>query len=220
VFSEIDTIIFPDSCEVIEILPSQLYVYPIFKCGRSSLVESMPSKGWKFVAEQDIKKIAGPITIFLRDPRERFLSGVNTYIQHLVSEDNDLDIHTMLYFVNRYLFLNRHYAPQFFWLLNLYRFANADVEIKLCHMSDINQLTERHSHAAVDPITPELRDRLLSLDWSKLELHFYLDQLLLDRVGQTVGIRQLLDQLQTQHTELFDLVFKKTQDIVHVLPKT
>lgn len=219
-FSELDNIIFPDSCEVIEIVPSQLYVYPIFKCGRSSLTESMSSKGWNFVAEQDINKIQCPITVFLRDPRERFMSGVNTYIQHLASEGNDLDTHTILYFVNRYLFLNRHYAPQFFWLLNLCRFASQDVKIKLCHMSDIAQLTDRHSHAAVEPMAPELRERILSFDWSKLELHHYLDQLLLDRVGQTIELQQLFQQLQTQHSELFELIFKKAQDIVNALPKT
>ena len=93
-FSEVDSIIFPDSCEVIQIA-SQQFVYPIFKCGRSSLTWGMDARGWTFVPTEDINKITTPIRIFVRDPRERFLSGINTYLQHLAAEGNDLDPHTV-----------------------------------------------------------------------------------------------------------------------------
>lgn len=217
-FSELDNIIFPDGCEVIEIVPSQHYVFPIFKCGRSSLTESMTDKGWTFVPPEDIKNISSPITVFLRDPRERFISGVNTFVQHL--QGDQLDTHTVLYFVNRYLFLNRHYAPQFFWLLNLYRNVGSDACVTFRHIEDIGQLTDVHSHADVEPITPELRNHMQSFDWSKIELYFYLDQILLDHVNKTMRISELLQHVKTDHAQLYDLIFKRTLDLTNVLPKT
>jgi len=219
VFSEIDSIIFPDSCEVIQVT-SQHYVFPIFKCGWSSLTLSMQDKGWTFVSQEDIKKISTPITVFLRNPKERFISGVNTYIQHLESEGNSLDTHTVLYFINRYLFLNRHYAPQFFWLLNLYKHVGSDVRVTFKPMSDISLLTQIHSHAFVEPITLELREKIQSFDWSKLGLYFYLDQILLDHMNQTVKITEVLEHIKTHHPGLYDSTFKQTLDIVNVLPKT
>ena len=218
-FSEVDSTIFPDSCEVIQ-TASQQFVYPIFKCGRSSLTESMQFKNWQFMSEKDIRQITTPITVFVRNPRERFLSGVNTYIQHLSAEGNDLDQHTVLYFVNKYLFLNRHYAPQFFWLLNLARFVGVDAQVTLCDVADIAQLTPRHSHAGVEPLTDELTEKIESFNWSKLELYFYLDQLLLDHIGQTITISDLIKHVQTAHSELYELIFQKTLNIINVLPKT
>ena len=215
-FSEVDSIIFPDSCEVIQVA-SQQFVYPIFKCGRSSLTLSMESKGWTFVAEKDIPTIAGPITIFLRDPRDRFLSGVNTYLQHLENEGNNLDQHTVLYFINRYLFLNRHYAPQFFWLLNLARFTGPDTLVTFSSMTEIGRLTDLNHRADVDPITNELREKIESFDWSKLELYYYLDQILLDHIGKTIKLRDLIKYVQTKHSMLYKIVFQKTLDIVDVL---
>ena len=212
-FSEVDSIIFPDSCEVIQIA-SQHFVYPIFKCGRSSLTRSMESKGWTFVAESDIPNITQPITIFLRDPRDRFLSGVNTYLQHL---ENDLDQHTVLYFVNQYLFLNRHYAPQFFWLLNLARFSRPDTLVTFSPMTEIGQLTDRHSRANVQPITDKLKEKIESFDWSKLDLYLQLDQILLDHIGQTTTMHDLITHIQLDHKKLYDLVFQPTLNIADVL---
>ena len=218
-FSEIDSIIFPDSCEVIQVA-SQQFVYPIFKCGRSSLTWGMESRGWTFVPERNISKITAPIRIFLRDPRERFLSGVNTYLQHLENEGNDLDLHTVLFFVNRYLFLNRHYAPQFFWLLNLARFSRPDTLVTFSPMTEISQLTDSNDHAGVGPLTSELKQKIDQFDWSALELYYGLDQILIDHIGKTVSVQQILSHAQHTHSELYNLVFKRTFDTINALPKT
>ena len=218
-FSEVDSIIFPDSCEVIQVA-SQQFVYPIFKCGWASLTVSMKSKGWTFVPQQDIIKITTPIRIFLRNPGERFSSGVNTYLQHLARDGNDLDSHTVLYFVNRYLFLNRHYAPQFFWLLNLARFARPDTLVTFSPMTEISQLTDLHHHANIEPITNDLKEKINSFNWSKLELYLYLDQILLNHIGKTITLSELLKHIQMDHSTLYNLVFQPTLNIAHVLPKT
>lgn len=216
-FSEVDSIVFPDSCEVIQVA-SQQFVYPIFKCGRSSLTWKMESRGWTFVPEKDINKINTPIRIFLREPRERFLSGINTYLQHLAAEGNDLDQHTVLYFVNRYLFLNRHYAPQFFWLLNLARFTRPDTLVTFSPMTEIGQLTHFNSRAGVEPLTDELKQKINSFNWTTVELYYALDQILIDHIGKTITIHELLTHVQDKHSDLYNLVFKKSLNITNVLP--
>ena len=178
----------------------------------------MKQKSWRFVPANEITNIQQPITVFLRNPKERFISGVNTFVQHL--QDHNLDIRTILYFVNRYLFLNRHYAPQFFWILNLRKHVGPDCCVTFRPMQDINQLTDKHSHAEIKPITPELYDHIQRFDWSKLELYFYLDQILLDHMNMTVKISDLLEHVRTNHSELYNLVFKPTTDLVNVLSKT
>ena len=57
--SHLDRIIFPDRCEVIEVIPSQRYVYPIFKNGRSSLYITAEKNNWRIRLNDQIKKING-----------------------------------------------------------------------------------------------------------------------------------------------------------------
>ena len=104
-FSKIDDIIFPNSCEVIQ-LSSQQFVFPIMKNGSSSFFMQIQKRirtDWKVIVNDDIKKINYPITIFLRSPRERFISGVNTYLQHLERDYPGLDRKTILWFVNNFI---------------------------------------------------------------------------------------------------------------------
>jgi hypothetical protein len=219
VFSEVDNIIFPDSCEVIQIA-SQHFVYPIFKCGRSSLHESIIEQGWSIVSHEQIRQIKCPVQVFLRDPTQRFYSGLNTYIQHLQQEHINLDLDTVLYFANRYLFLNRHYAPQFFWLINLLRFTGPDLQVRLCNIQDISQLTNQHSHAEVIPMTDQLKRQIENFNWSKLELYIYLDSILLEYIGKTVKVVDIIQHVKKNHRELYNLIFQKTINIIDALPKT
>lgn len=179
--------------------------------------QSMQAMEWQFMNLDDIKQIRDPITVFLRNPKQRFFSGVNTYLQHLTAQGLNLNLETVLYYINQHLFLNRHYAPQFFWLLNLARFVGSDARVSLCSVEQISQLTTRHSRAEVEPLTPQLQQQIEKFDWSKLELYFYLDQILVDQIGQTVKISDLIRNVRNNHKELYELVFQKTLDISNVL---
>jgi len=220
-FSEIDRIIFPDSCEVIEMTASQQFVFPIMKNGSSSfLVQVEHRPDWKLITNDDIGNITDTITVIIREPRDRFISGVNTYLQHLNRDYPELDRKTVLWFVNQYLFLNRHYCPQFFWLLHLNRFMSPGTRIELRGMEDLDSLTNVKYGPNIDPPDLEFLESIKSFDWNKLELYFYLDQILFDRIGQTLTLDQLIVDIKKNHHEMYDLIFKNSQQIFNALPKT
>jgi hypothetical protein len=211
-FSEIDKTIFTDSCEVIS--TSQLFVYPIFKNGKSSLYDAMAAQSWSVIRDIDIALIREPITVFVREPRTRFISGVNTYIQHLQRDVANVDVSTALWFVNQYLFLNRHYCPQFYWLINLARWAGRDVMLDLRPMKRLNELTDINNDAGVAPLTPELDLAIQGFDWHQIELYLLLDEIIMAHVGRQITFRQLLQAVYRQHRELYDLIFARTHRIV------
>lgn len=219
-FSEIDKTIFPDSCEVLEIVPQQHYVFPIYKNGSSSLHESMPEQGWRSILNNDIGTITTPITVYLRPPKERFISGVNTFIQILYRDHKNLDLDTILFFVKNYFFLNRHYCPQFFWLINLSKHINTDTPMMFLPMEDISKITNRVSRAGIVPADEKLLDKMKDFNWSALELYFYLDQLLLDRMGKSFTYSELIDDIRINHREVYDLVFLNTLALTNALSKT
>ena len=220
-FSEIDKTIFPDSCEVLEIVPSQLYVFPIFKCGKSSLYETIPLTNWKILHNEEINKVSDSITVFLRDPKSRFISGVNTYLQHIMHNHPNFDEDTILWFVDNYLFLNRHYSPQFFWLITLAKYLPPTARIRFENYLNVSKLTTLNSDAGVSKPTPQLLSKIENFNWKQLELYIYLDQILLDRVGQEFTMRELFQLLRTQYPELYQLVFGKSISLINnVLPTT
>lgn len=213
-FSEIDKIIFPDSCEVIQ-LTSQHFVYPIMKNGSSSFYTQILSgqrKDWKIIKNSAIATIEDPLMVFIRNPRERFISGVNTFWYLLNRDYPNLDRNTVLWFVDNFLFLNRHYCPQFFWLINLSRFCRPDTILQLEPMSKIDYWANLNDDAGVPRGSLDLYEAIEQFDWKKLELYFYLDRILYDHIGQQFTYNQLLDKIKDS-PELYKLVFEKTKTI-------
>jgi hypothetical protein len=207
-FSEIENILFPDRCEVIHLAPTQQFVFPIMKNGSSSFYKNVGQKNWNIVFDNNISKISTPITVFVRDPKQRFISGVNTFVHLLLRDNPRLDKDTIIWFVNNYLFLNLHYCPQFYWLLNLARFLNKDAELDIKSTADIKHYTDLHSNVGVY-CEADCVSMIDDATWKKLELYFYLDQILLDSIGQKIKWSQLIKQL-SNNTILNKFVFAKS----------
>jgi hypothetical protein len=219
--SEIDIQLFPTRCEVIQIGSSQRFVFPIMKNGSSSFYMpvqlGLPNDFKIFdIALLDSDQIQQPFITFLRDPKERFISGVNTYLQHLIRDNGNLDPNTIIWFVDNYLFLNRHYCPQFFWLLNLAMIIGPDVKFELNSMSDIARHTSYRANADVVPPSREFLDRIEKFNWEKLELYFYLDKVIMELIGQTVTFRQILSKVK-QNDVLDTNILKPTLQISTLL---
>ena len=220
--SNLDCIIFPDRCEVIEIVPSQRYVYPIFKNGSSSLFMAAKQHSWSIRLNQQIKKIA-EIQVVLRDPQSRLVSGINTFIQQTMRDHPSLDRKTVIWFAKNYLYLNRHYAPQFSWLVNLARYMNSDTTIKFITMQDLDSITELHKKpSGVEEVNPEILQEIGNIE--NLEMYQRLDQVLVDYcIGQVMTFEHILRLLNTQDSAAYDWVIGRSQRILsptHALSAT
>ena len=199
--SQLDNIMFPDRCDVLEIVPSQRYVYPIYKNGSSSLYNS----GFRLVNHDELPNIT-VVDIYVRNPYDRFVTGVNTFLQH----NNNLDQATVLHFVNNYLFLNRHFCPQFHWLVNLQRFTRAKIRINsIDALSDITTLKANQSE---DPLLDE------ALGTEKLHFYLSIDKVLTeDLLGKTVPFKLIVQTIRHRYPDVYKEVVQRSMDLCNVL---
>lgn len=202
--SNLDQIIFPLECEVLEIVPHVQYVYPIFKNGSSSLRAS----NFRSLSSSEIKNLK-TVDVFVRDPWERFLSGINTYLSNL---DHDLDKPTAMYFVKNYLFLNRHYIPQIFWLINLRRFSTTRLNIR--PLNELNTITALKENSTV--INPMIKEYFQYT--GKLRFYLEMDEVLsINLIGKTVEFDEIIAVLRSNYGELYREVFQYSMDILNVV---
>ena len=199
--SQLDNIIFPDRCDVLEIVPSQRFVYPIYKNGSSSLYNS----GYRLLEHSELSNIK-VIDVYVRNPYDRFVSGINSFLNY----NPKLDRETAFYFINNYLFLNRHFCPQFYWLVNLQRFTNAFIRINpIESLSEVTSLTHNQSQ---DP----LLDEISNTD----KIHFYLsiDKVLTeDLLGQTVPFKLICNTLKYRYSDVYNEIVQRSINLCSVL---
>lgn len=199
--SQVDNIIFPDRCDVLEIVPSQRYVYPIYKNGSSSLYES----GFRLVSSDELPNI-DIVDIYVRNPYDRFATGVNTFLQH----NSSLDRATALYFINNYLFLNRHFCPQFHWLVNLQRFTNA--KIKINPIDTLSDITVLRSNQSQDPLLDE------ALNTEKLHFYLSIDKVLTeDLLGKTVPFKLIVQTIRHRYPDVYKEIVQRSINLCNVL---
>jgi hypothetical protein len=194
--SRIDDIIFPDRCEVIEIEASQRYIYPIFKNGSSSLNEYAQAQKYKILFNEQIRKLPN-INVIIRNPQERFISGFNTYVYNTLRDNPNLDLDTVIYFAETYLFLNRHYAPQLSWLVNLTRSAGKNTKLHILGMDSLKEFTPMDTKPIeTQLLSAEVVDRLTKNIHN--EMYLRIDNLLLSLVGQALTFDEILKYLKEQ----------------------
>jgi hypothetical protein len=199
--SYLDPVLFPDECEVLE-MGFGNFVYPIFKNGSSSLRAENPV----IITNKKIRAIAN-ITVYLREPFERYVSGVQTYLRH----NPHLDRATALTMIDEYLFLNRHFALQFHWLMNLKRYYDGWLTFK--SMEELGNITENTWNAL------ERDQTLLEYFRPNIKLQFYLelDKFLLKYVGQTVKFSHILAELRIENPELYKETIRRSKDLCDAL---
>jgi hypothetical protein len=203
----LDTELFPDLCEVVEMPLHSQWVYLIQKNGNSSLRLQQTRDNLAVFTNNEISAL-NYVDVYIRNPRARYVSGVNTYLQHLQRDYPELDSFTAFWFAKRYKFLNTHYLPQFYWLANLSRYLRSDAKIRIRDFQDFDRITDIRSRAGVLAPTKEFVNQLL--DDNSLEIWLYLDQILLDLAGNQLTWAELLDHYQKNYKNVIE----------HVLPKT
>ncbi len=144
-------------CKVYKI--GKHYIYPIFKNGSSSL-----NKIEKQVFfNEDIARCED-IHVLIRDPAIRFVSGVNEY-----TKQHNLDITEVMAEINDGKLMNRHFSPQWIWLLHLRKFYNGRVILR--DFSNIKDYSNVRTKKEDIKITVDVPAEFVTAD-SHLKKHF------------------------------------------------
>jgi|LauGreDrversion2_6_1035139.scaffolds.fasta_scaffold11768_2 hypothetical protein len=203
--TEIDSILFPDDCEVVEMPLHNQWVYLIQKNGSSSLRNLQKTHGLTLLANDHLQQLDF-VDVYIRDAKDRYVSGVNTYLQHLKRDHPELDQNTAFWFAKQYKFLNKHYLPQFHWLLNLSRYLSPHAKIRIRDFRDFNLIaTDHNNRAGILPSDAEFAKKLLDNN-AGLELWLFMDQILLDLAGEEMTWTEIINHYCTVHTATFDIV--------------
>lgn len=211
--SHLDRIVFPDRCEVIEVVPLQRYVYVIFKNGHSSFFTPRKKNNWPIRINQQIQKI-NTIDVIIRNPTDRLVSGINTFIQHTIRDNPTLDPSTVEWFALNYQSLNRHYASQFVWLLNLARYLNPDAKLNFLPMSAIGEFTGRDAKpGGVLPASAKLVEQILAI--KNNEMYQRIDTVIFGCIGQSLTFKELLQQINTVDPAAYKYVIEYAQQILN-----
>jgi hypothetical protein len=200
-------LLFPNHVEVLEIVPQRQYVYPIFKNGTTSLKET----DYPTVGLANLRDISN-IEVFVRNPHERFLSGVQTYIKKL---GPGIDKKTALYFLNQIHYVDRHCCPQLYWLLNLNRFTNATITLR--PIDELVTITTHHLHQST--VDPEIQE-FFSKNKNLLFFNEMDEVLTVNLIGKTVTLEQILTVFKENYTELYNDTFDTGTQIINALPQT
>ena len=144
-------------CIVIDVGPDT--IYPIFKNGSSSLMAVAD----KTYINKQISN-CNNINILLRDPEERFVSGINEYCKL-----NDLDVKDTWELVYDDKIINRHFAPQWVWLFHLYKFYRGKVILK--PFETINDYCKVHKHKEKKKTDVALIKQFVDVDYELIENH-------------------------------------------------
>jgi len=204
-FTRLDDILYPNKVEVVYFEDKGKHIYPIFKNGSSAIEKATEANGYKSVINEQIKKLSD-IAVFLRNPKERYRSGFQTYIHN----NPELDYQTVFQLVQQGHILDRHYLPQINWLINLMRYMDPNSKI---HIHNLQMLVhyaptrENPKKSNVEAPTNTWLDMALRLDyilWAEMS-------------GQGWTPREILTKLRDDDALAYSTVFKG-MNVANVLP--
>lgn len=204
-FTRLDDILYPSKVEVIHFEDKGKYIYPIFKNGSTAIYRNQEINKYKSLVNEQIRKLTD-IDVFLRNPKERYQSGFQTFIHN----NFELDYQTVFRLGQQGHILDRHYLPQINWLLNLMRYLDPSAKI---HIHNIQMLV----HYAPGNDRPQKSNLEVPMNtWTEMALR--LDWILWnDMSGQGWTPREILTKLAEDDTLAYSTVFK-SKGLANVLP--
>lgn len=199
-------------------MPSQRYVFPIFKNGSSGLRMWASQNRAKILFNEQITKLSC-VDVILRDPDSRLLSGINSFIQFTLRDHPDLDHKTVTWFATNYFWLDRHYSSQFSWLLVLARYMDPQCRMRLLPMTSLQDITRDYVLEDVIDPSDELTNLVKSLTIT--QMHQRLDWALHGMIGQSITWKELLQNLIQKDSDAYKHIVdhaKKILQPLNVLP--
>jgi hypothetical protein len=179
-------------CEVIKFDDEQFF-YPIFKNGRSSLKTYAENNNLLSFKNKEISNLK-KIIVFLRPPKERFVSGVYTFFYFT---NNQVIDSSTLKKIESFDIVDRHFVPQYTWLFHLCKYFQGSIEIKSVSAL-YNLIPERDgpwcNGPPWKPLTKEKKLKILSIDYKK-----YIDvdkKIIKKYMNQTVKLKELIKEFK------------------------
>jgi hypothetical protein len=160
------TDILTGDCKVIK-FNDEKFIYPIFKNGRTSLAIYAEKNNFLFLKNKEISNLK-KITVFLRPPKERFISGVYTFFY---LTNNKLIDEKTLKKIENFDIINRHFVPQYVWLFHLHKYFKGIIEFR--SIKELYGLIPNRDGPWTGnpkewiPITQKEKDKILSIEHKK-----------------------------------------------------
>jgi hypothetical protein len=158
------------NCRVVGI--KDYTVYPIFRVGSTSLNAAADRE----YVNEDIG-VCKHIDVVLRDPEERFVSGLNEY-----STINSMDIKKVWRLVEQGRLIDRHFCPQYIWLLHLYKFYRGEVTLRsfdfIHHITDIH----KRKYGPKKQKIPILKE------------YVEIDQRIMQHIGHRIELKKIIEE--------------------------
>jgi hypothetical protein len=169
----------------------------IYKCGTQSLMELSKRNPLRFSVEETVGKSISNITVFLRDPFERWISGLitQTYVWH-IDPINFIDL------INKSGFhpiIDGHTSPQF-WAILKYGLDN-NVQFTFKDISEIAEVDSSILHLNINnnPDKDKLKLKLTSAA-KKRVMHFLTEDVVLYNqfLNTTTTIDVIIDAIKKE----------------------
>jgi hypothetical protein len=167
-----------------------IFVFPIFKNGKSSIENYAKQHNCKWLLNEQCRKIDS-ITVFLRDPMKRFISGVHSFIEFEKRKNKNLDYDTMLYAIENYGVVNKHFLPQFNWIENLSSYFSGQIVLKT--VNDLYEFIPNRNTPAIPTITEEQKSKISKIHFKNLK---YDNVLFNEYIAKSFPINELLENIK------------------------
>lgn len=162
-------------------------IYPIFKNGYSSLEKYTKRNKLKIIKNNELSTLK-KITVFLRDPVDRFISGVHTDIE--LKKITDLNKH--LKNIESLKYYDRHFIPQCYWVFHLFKYFKG--QLNFLPVNELLNWIPDRDLPPVKKIFAERKEKILSINYKK---YVECDQKLLHKyLKQTVEIKKLIKEFK------------------------
>jgi len=200
--SILDKKLFPERIRVVELSDGRC-VYLIHKNGSSTL-DLIKIRNLKLTEVKNLDIV----DIFVRHPYTRFLSGVQTYAQ-ILDIDNMSDLCKV---VNDVYFLNNHFCPQLFWLINLQRFT--DAKIRINHIDKLSSFTNvnKNQQSGYSDLDVYFKNN------KQLKYYLELDCVLYENfINQSVTFADIIKTVKSNYNDLYNDTVGYTKRLCNVL---
>jgi hypothetical protein len=191
-FKKLTNVITAD-CEVIKFSDQQFF-YPIFKNGRSSITIYAEKNNLEVFKNKEISNLE-KITVFLRSPKERFVSGVHTYFY---LNNYQLIDQKILKKIEGFDVVDRHFMPQYVWLFHLHKYFNGIVQFepveKLFELIPNRNGPWTGNPIAWKAITKKEKNKILSISHAK---YIEVDEKIIEKyMNKAVELKKIIKEFK------------------------